>query len=588
MASALIGALRVSLGLDSAQFSSGLNKSSGDLAKFGKVAIAGFAAVAAAGVAAMVGIGVAVRGAINHFDEMAKTAQRVGLTVEEVTRLKYAADLSGVAIGTLTGGLQRLSKNMADVAAGAKGPASQAFAALGISVNDADGKLKSSQDVLYELADQFAKMPDGANKTALAIAVLGKSGAEMIPLLNGGSQALRDMANESDRFGQTVSTRAAKSAEVFNDNMSRLQSMMGGVVNRIAEGVLPMLADLSTRFIQAAADSGVLEAAAGAITWVLNQVASVAVEVSGYVQAMGEIFWSTARAMESIKQGDWATAGRLIGEGFDFAGRSIAAANEEAAKIRDGLADWQVPDFTPTTQALEDVQIASRAAGDAMKKLAQEGKAVFEATRTPAEKYAMEVERLNMLLQKGAIDQDTYNRAVVQAQDAFQKAEAQGNQLATTLASGLANVFSSVVDGSKTAVQAVGDLLKSLGQMLINQGFQALVGGIFGGGGMGNIFGGLFGGGGLKLGFNGIPGFDGGGFTGAGARSGGLDGRGGFMAMLHPNETVIDHTKGQAAGPTIQISITGSKQDAAAIAREVNRVLPDAMERYQRNPLRRS
>jgi hypothetical protein len=587
----LIGALRVSLGLDTAQFSSGLNNAKGSLASFGRVAAVGFAAVAAAGVAAMTGLGYAVKGAIDDFDEMAKTAQKVGLTVEELTRLRYAAGLSGVEISGLATGLQRLSKNMADVAAGAKGPAAQAFAALGISVVDADGKLRSSQDVLYDLAERFKSMPDGANKTAMAIAILGKSGAEMIPLLNGGAQALRDMADESDRFGQTVSTRAAKAAEVFNDNVSRLQSMLGGVVNRIAEAVLPTLADLSTRFVQAAADSGVLEAASGAIIWVLNQVAKAAVWVSGQVQAMGEMFFWTARAMQQLQQGNFAGAADAIGSGFAEADAILQDMTKRIYEIDNGLNEIEAPDFAPTTTALQDIQVASAAASSALKKLADEGRAVFEATRTPAEKYAAEIERLNMLLQKGAIDQDTYSRAVLQAQDSFQKAEMAGNQLASTLASGLANVFSSVVDGSKSAVEAVGDLLKSLGQMLINQGFQALIGGIFGGGGggLGNIFGGLFGGGGgLKLGFNGIPGFDGGGFTGSGSRTGGLDGKGGFLSMLHPDETVIDHTKGQGGLPPININITGSRQDAAEIAREVRKVLPDAIQSYDRNPYRRT
>ncbi|ODT80604.1 MAG: hypothetical protein ABS76_15615 [Pelagibacterium sp. SCN 64-44] len=222
-----------------------------------------------------------------------------------------------------------------------------------------------------------------------------------------------------------------------------------------------------------------------------------------------------------------------------------------------------------------------------MKAIMAEGKSVFTATRTPAEAYSLEIERLNMLLQKGAIDQDTYNRAVIQAQDAFQQAEYSGNKLAQSLSTGLASMFSSVVDGSKSAVEAVGDLLKSLGDMLIHQGFQALFSGLFGGGGgFGNILGGLFGGGGLRLGFNGIPGFDGGGHTGFGARAGGLDGKGGFLALLHPDETVLDHTRGQGGG-SVTIQITGSKQDAAAIAREVRRVLPDALNDANRNPYRR-
>ena len=54
----------------------------------------------------------------------------------------------------------------------------------------------------------------------------------------------------------------------------------------------------------------------------------------------------------------------------------------------------------------------------------------------------------------------------------------------------------------------------------------------------------------------GLPEFDGGGYTGSGARSGGLDGKGGFMAMLHPNETVIDHTKRQTSGATVNFNIS--------------------------------
>ena len=71
--------------------------------------------------------------------------------------------------------------------------------------------------------------------------------------------------------------------------------------------------------------------------------------------------------------------------------------------------------------------------------------------------------------------------------------------------------------------------------------------------------------------------FDGGGYTGSGPRSGGLDGKGGFMAMLHPRETVIDHTKGQSTGgdvvnvtQTINVS-TGVQQTVRA---EIKQLMP--------------
>jgi hypothetical protein len=58
--------------------------------------------------------------------------------------------------------------------------------------------------------------------------------------------------------------------------------------------------------------------------------------------------------------------------------------------------------------------------------------------------------------------------------------------------------------------------------------------------------------------FSKIFSFDGGGYTGSGTRSGGLDGKGGFMAMLHPQESVLDHTKGQSAGNVVNITVAQS------------------------------
>lgn len=112
------------------------------------------------------------------------------------------------------------------------------------------------------------------------------------------------------------------------------------------------------------------------------------------------------------------------------------------------------------------------------------------------------------------------------------------------------------------------------------------------------LFGGLFGGGGGGFGigparFAGPGGFfmssfEGGGYTGSGARAGGMDGRGGFPAMLHPNETVVDHSKGDAAGgPTMNFYITGSRQDAAELAGAAKQAAMEVLETYQRNPYRK-
>ncbi len=82
-------------------------------------------------------------------------------------------------------------------AAKGDGPA-KVFNALGVSVTDANGRLREGNAVFADLADRFSRMEDGSTKTALAIQIFGESGADLIPLLNAGADGLARMADESD------------------------------------------------------------------------------------------------------------------------------------------------------------------------------------------------------------------------------------------------------------------------------------------------------------------------------------------------------------------------------------------------------
>ena len=122
---------------------------------------------------------------------------------------------------------------------------------MGISVKDSSGNLKTNGQILNEVADQFAKYGDGAQKSALAVAIFGKSGQEMIPMLNSGSQAIKEAGDELDSFGGVITTKAAKNAEIFNDNLTRL-STAGSVLGKsIANDVLPYLTQLTEEFLAA-------------------------------------------------------------------------------------------------------------------------------------------------------------------------------------------------------------------------------------------------------------------------------------------------------------------------------------------------
>lgn len=243
--SSLIGALRVSLGLDSAQFTAGLSKAEARVAGFGASAKVAFAAVAAAALATGAALSLAVKSSIDHADALSKSAQKAGVTVESLSRLEYAAKLSDLSLKELTDGLGKLGRSMVDAAKNSKGDAARAFAALGISIKDANGNLRSSDSVLKDVADRFSRFEDGATKTALAVAMFGKSGAELIPLLNGGAAGLKAMADESDRLGTTITTKTAGAAEQFNDTLTRIGAGFDGITNQIMEASLPAMQHLA-------------------------------------------------------------------------------------------------------------------------------------------------------------------------------------------------------------------------------------------------------------------------------------------------------------------------------------------------------
>ena len=126
--------------------------------------------------------------------------------------------------------MERLAKNMSAVAGGAKGPASDAFKALHVSVTDSSGALKSTSDLMGELADKFASFKDSAAEDGARHRDIWSRWADLIPLLNEGRKGLADAANEARKFGLIVTDEAAKSAQEFNDNLKRLSAVMGGIM----------------------------------------------------------------------------------------------------------------------------------------------------------------------------------------------------------------------------------------------------------------------------------------------------------------------------------------------------------------------
>lgn len=195
---------------------------------------------------------------IQAADELNKLSQRTGIAVESLGALEFAGRLADVSTEELATGLKRLNVN---IAAAARGERDQAdgFKAIGVSVKDASGQVRSADAVLGDIADRFATYNDGANKVALANALGGKSFEKLIPLLNGGRQGLQDARIELEKLGGAIGPELARKSEIFNDNMTRLSVSASALKVAIAGGLIDTLVDFSNQAVEAAKSGHKLE-----------------------------------------------------------------------------------------------------------------------------------------------------------------------------------------------------------------------------------------------------------------------------------------------------------------------------------------
>jgi hypothetical protein len=283
---AVIGALRVVLGADTASFEKGLKSAQGKLAGFG-AGIAKAGLIAGAAFAAVgVGVAVAVKGAINEADKLTKMAQSIGVPVEELSKLKHAADLSGVGIESLSKGIGRLNRNVVEAAQGLSTPI-RAFQALGIEIRNTDGSLKTVSQIMPELASRFAAMRDGPEKTALAMQLLGRAGADLIPLLNAGAGGLKKMMDEAEQLGIVIDSKTGKAAEAFNDNLKRLGKVKDGIITKITAHMLPGLERMSEALVVVAKNANLLKSAGEGIAAMLQGLVSVGLHTILIFQRLG-------------------------------------------------------------------------------------------------------------------------------------------------------------------------------------------------------------------------------------------------------------------------------------------------------------
>lgn len=263
------------------------NEINTDLGKLGKNIGVALGTAAAAGIVTVTtGLALMANQAIDTADSLNDLNKITGISVETLSRYAYAATQSGTSLESLQGALPKFAKNITEAAKGTEAQAA-AFDSMGISVVDAQGKIRGIDSILADVATKFAGYEDGASKAALAQALFGKSGAELIPFLNNGAEGLANLAREADNFGATISGDTARAADEFNDNMAKLKTLMSGVANAVIVEILPALNDLTGQLDGTTDKTAGLREVAQALLYPFRVLAEVTAFLGNNFETMG-------------------------------------------------------------------------------------------------------------------------------------------------------------------------------------------------------------------------------------------------------------------------------------------------------------
>ena len=501
------------------------------------VAGVGLAATAAAGALALV-----VNKSFDFIDAIGKTATRTGITTSAIQAFHLAARESGTNIEGANKALEKFARSVGDSQRGLK-TMTDIFKALGVELETTDGHFKSTDTLLEEVAIGISGLGSQTQKATALANLFGRQG---ILLTN----ALEDLANRgmdgfidrAERLGLILSTKTIRRVEAFNDAVGVIKMQIGSFVNNVSASFLPIFEKLrETIADKIEAIIKKFEGIDGIAVFVQNSIIDF---VANTIRAFGNFADETAKLFNQAKLG--------------------------IIEARIAFLDFQKMKVSPFGVINDEVRALNRS----IFPLEKEQERLNETTSdygNRAEKVATTVERYKITLEDLRDGQDGFTEALVKSNNQLDRVNPinayidsikdLSKALDTLAVNAMKKFEDAIIDGLRQgklsfkdfADYVVEQLLRIAIQQLITQQiinpFRDFLGGFTaptpqppsGGGG--------------------APVFEGGGYTGMGARAGGLDGKGGFPAILHPNETVIDHTKGQGMGATVNFNI--STVDAA-------------------------
>ena len=414
-------------------------------AAFGKVA-AGLGRVrrsimSVQGALVALGVGAGLKVMADQIDDLAKASSRLGMTVNELQSLQFAAGQTGASAEELEKGLTRFNRSISEASTGI-GTGLRSFQALGISVTDANGKLRPTNELLNLVSDRLTQIESPADRVRIAFDLFGRSGVNLINTLQGGSEELNKLREEFNQFTLELTEENAKATENANDRFARMGETFSSIGRIITAKLLPILASI-LEFLTVKL-----------LTAFANTIAGFRNMINALIDGFNMVARNSMGMLDEMDRSSF-------GETFEAKLRGLADAyselNTEAEQTPKIIIDQ--------SQAFEDAKIG------------------FERVKEEAEKTQEAIRGVTILTHEGGSGLKDYANAARDTAGQLDNLAVRGmNRLEDSLM-GVMQGTMSVKDAFKSmASSIISDLMRIYIQQQITGVLAGALGGMFGGG----------------------------------------------------------------------------------------------------------
>ncbi len=511
----------------------GLTTVGGAAAKAAKgVAGVGLAAGATAGALALL-----VDKSFQAVDAIGKTATQSGIATDTLQAFHLAARESGTTIEGANAALIKFARSVGDAQRGLKTQA-DIFKDLDVNIHNADGSMRSFDEILFDTAVGITSLGDQTARATALANLFGRQGIFLTGAITNLSEVgMKNFIQRAKDLGIVLSERVIRRTEAFNDAVGVVKMQLGSFINNITTSFLPVFESLQTVIAEAIQE--MIDSAGGMDKLGMSIANSIIDASASVIESVGEMQFAIADFVANLEQTFPRATVSFLQFVTDFLEHAPTVGGT-AAKIANVLLDLKQAELD---LAKAERNVASKEFLDRTKKAADNLRGM-KMTAQDLLDINNKLDKSNKQNTKSLIDQLNPLQRLKSEYENLQE------QLEKGTVASMKKFEDAIVEGIKTGkfeFRSFADFVVSeLIRIAVQNRIIAPLSGMFD-----SFFTSIF---------SAAPKpkpaiFDGGGYTGMGARAGGVDGKGGFPAILHPNETVIDHSKGQTMGATVNFNI---------------------------------